>query len=64
MFYFLIILIQLKSNKIFILYYFSQRENDQKQADDILFDMFRNEDTDIIQIGKFLAVSNNFIEII
>lgn len=37
---------------------FSQRDNEAKNADDVLFDMFRNESTDLLSIGKFLAVSN------
>lgn len=34
---------------------FSQRDNEAKNADDVLFDMFRNETTDLLPIGKFLA---------
>lgn len=37
--------------------YYSQREQEQKNAEDVLFDMFRNEDSGLIPIGKFLAVS-------
>lgn len=37
---------------------FSQRDNEAKNADDVLFDMFRNETTDLLPIGKFLAVSS------
>lgn len=37
--------------------FFSQRDNEAKNADDVLFDMFRNETTDLLPIGKFLAVS-------
>lgn len=36
---------------------YSQRENEAKNADDVLFDMFRNDSTDLLPIGKFLAVS-------
>lgn len=28
-----------------------------KAAEDVLFDMFKNEDNDLLPIGKFLAVS-------
>ena len=35
----------------------SQRENEEKQAEDVLFDMFKNEDTGLLPVGKFLAVS-------
>lgn len=28
-----------------------------KNADDVLFDMFKNETSDLLPIGKFLAVS-------
>lgn len=31
-----------------------------KNADDVLFDMFRNESTNLLPIGKFLAVSSSF----
>lgn len=39
---------------------YSQRENEAKNADDVLFEMFRNESTDLLPIGKFLAVSPHF----
>lgn len=44
----------------FLTFYFSisfcsQRDNEAKNADDVLFDMFRNEATDLLPIGKFLA---------
>ncbi|XP_058459566.1 glutaminase liver isoform, mitochondrial isoform X2 [Malaya genurostris] len=32
-----------------------QRDADKKQAEDLLFDMFKNEDTNLLNIGKFLA---------
>lgn len=35
---------------------YSQRDTDQKNAEDVLFDMFRNESTNLLPIGKFLAV--------
>lgn len=35
--------------------YFSQRDSDQKNSEDVLFDMFRNTTTDTIPVGKFLA---------
>lgn len=35
--------------------YFSQRDTEQKNAEDVLFDMFRNETTNLLNIGKFLA---------
>ena len=35
----------------------SQRDSDQKNAEDVLFDMFRNESTNCLPIGKFLAVN-------
>lgn len=41
----------------FFLLFHSQRDNEAKNADDVLFDMFRNETTDLLPIGKFLAVS-------
>jgi hypothetical protein len=34
------------------------REGTHKNADDVLFDMFKNEDTGLLPVGKFLAVSN------
>lgn len=37
--------------------YCRSREQDQKNAEDVLFDMFKNEDTGLLPIGKFLAVS-------
>lgn len=42
---------------ILFFFLFSQRDNEAKNADDVLFDMFRNETTDLLPIGKFLAVS-------
>lgn len=33
------------------------REGSHKNADDVLFDMFKNEDTGLLPVGKFLAVS-------
>lgn len=36
-------------------FYFSQRDTEQKNAEDVLFDMFRNEATNLLNIGKFLA---------
>lgn len=38
--------------------YYRSREQDQKNAEDVLFDMFKNEDTGLLPIGKFLAVSH------
>lgn len=32
-------------------------ETRSKAAEDVLFDMFKNEDNDLLPIGKFLAVS-------
>lgn len=37
------------------LFHFSQREVDQKNVEDVLFDMFRNETTGLLPMGKFLA---------
>lgn len=34
---------------------FSQREVDQKNVEDVLFDMFSNESTGLLPMGKFLA---------
>lgn len=34
---------------------FSQREVDQKNVEDVLFDMFSNEKTGLLPMGKFLA---------
>lgn len=45
----------------FIFILFSQRDNEAKNADDVLFDMFRNENTNLLPVGKFLAVSVNFL---
>lgn len=40
-------------------FYFSTRDQDQAtNAEDVLFDMFKNEDTGLLAVGKFLAVSN------
>lgn len=36
-------------------FYSSQRDGEQKSAEDLLFDMFRNDETDMVAIGKFLA---------
>jgi len=37
---------------------FSARDQDQsKNVEDVLFDMFKNEDTELLPVGKFLAVS-------
>lgn len=37
----------------------SARDNDQaKHAEDVLFDMFKSEDSGLLPIGKFLAVSD------
>lgn len=33
----------------------SQREVDQKNVEDVLFDMFRNETSGLLPMGKFLA---------
>lgn len=35
--------------------YSSQREVDQKNVEDVLFEMFRNESTQLLPMGKFLA---------
>lgn len=35
--------------------FISHREQEQKNAEDVLFDMFRNEESDLLPIGKFLA---------
>lgn len=35
--------------------FISHREQEQKNAEDVLFDMFKNEDTGLMPIGKFLA---------
>lgn len=35
--------------------FYSQRETDQKNVEDILFDMFKNESTDTLHMGRFLA---------
>lgn len=43
--------------KIKPIFYFSQREVEQKNAEDVLFDMFQNEATGLLPMGKFLAVS-------
>lgn len=40
---------------------FSQRDNEASHVDDVLFDMFRNETTDLLPVGKFLAVSEKQI---
>jgi hypothetical protein len=42
--------------------FFSARELDMSQhpasTEDVLFDMFRNEESDLLPIGMFLSVSN------
>lgn len=35
----------------------SQRTTEQKNAEDVLFDMFHTEGTELLSVGKFLAVS-------
>jgi len=37
------------------LHLFSQREADQKNVEDSLFDMFKNESTGLLSMGRFLA---------
>lgn len=37
----------------------SARDQDQsKNVEDVLFDMFKNEETGLLPVGKFLAVSS------
>ena len=40
--------------------FISHREAERKNSEEILFDMFRNEETDLIPIGKFLAALRTF----
>lgn len=40
--------------------FISHREAEKKNSEEILFDMFRNEETDLIPIGKFLAALRTF----
>lgn len=42
------------SNKYIV--FFSQRGAEQKNTEDILFDMFKSDETDTLPMGKFLAV--------
>lgn len=49
-FYFLFV----KIYKFFILF-FSQRDGENRSAEDLLFDMFKDEKTDLVAVGKFLA---------
>lgn len=44
-------------NKWILFLLFRVREGSHKNADDVLFDMFKNEDTGLLPVGKFLAVS-------
>lgn len=44
-------------NKWIVFLFFRVREGSHKNADDVLFDMFKNEDTGLLPVGKFLAVS-------
>lgn len=38
---------------------YSARDQDQvRNAEDVLFDMFKNEETGLLPVGKFLAVSS------
>lgn len=40
-----------------ILIYYSTRDQDQAtNAEDVLFDMFKNEESGLVSVGKFLAV--------
>ena len=43
-------------------FFFSAREKDMPEepasTEDVLFDMFRNQETDLLPIGMFLSVSN------
>lgn len=40
-----------------ILIFYSTRDQDQAtNAEDVLFDMFKNEETGLVSVGKFLAV--------
>lgn len=36
-------------------FFYSQREADQKNVEDILFDMFKHESTGLLPMGRFLA---------
>lgn len=40
--------------------FISHRDMDRKNSEDTLFDMFRNEETDLIPIGRFLAALRAF----
>lgn len=40
--------------------FISHREAEKKNSEEILFDMFVNEETDLIPIGKFLAALRTF----
>lgn len=50
------------SQDMYILSFFSAREKDMAEepasTEDVLFDMFRNQETDLLPIGMFLSVSN------
>lgn len=37
------------------MFFYSQRDGEQRSAEDLLFDMFKHETTDLVAIGKFLA---------
>lgn len=39
----------------FRIIYCSQRDSDQKNSEDVLFDMFRSSTSDTLPVGKFLA---------
>jgi len=45
--------------------FYSTRDQDQAtNAEDVLFDMFKNEETGLVSVGEFLAVCTHiFIEI-
>lgn len=34
---------------------FSQRDEEQRSSEDLLFEMFKDEKTDLVSVGKFLA---------
>lgn len=40
--------------------FISHREAEKKNSEEILFDMFSNDETDLIPIGKFLAALRTF----
>lgn len=43
--------------------FYSTRDQDQAtNAEDVLFDMFKNEETDLLSVGKFLAVCTTRID--